>query len=317
MTIGIAAFGPNAGIGIFKGLRAAERVGTGSIGGFATYAAITDDGRLLRSETQRGGSSTLFLEGETTGVEPPEAIATARFAALISSGPERPDLVKLVAADPKVGLVTGHRLPIQVGVDGVPMNDQALELMRAGRSPQEAVDHVIGRNPEADCGLIALDVTGRLYGRNTERVLRRKPDMSELAQESPDGRARVIVFYNAIRPHLVLAPLMAQITLDAMLGVPGPDATIFMPADLPVRLGPEMAIFCDAAGTAQYLTTADPLAVKGTHIGAVVQYGAPVYADGKLIGRAMFEVMTLTVDGVLKQMSGQPTMHGGIRHATA
>ena len=38
MTIGIAMVGPNAGLGLFKGLRAAERVGTGSIG-FATFAA--------------------------------------------------------------------------------------------------------------------------------------------------------------------------------------------------------------------------------------------------------------------------------------
>ena len=52
----------NSGLGLFKGLRAAERVGTGSIGGFATFAAITADRRLIRSQTQRGGSSRSRLD---------------------------------------------------------------------------------------------------------------------------------------------------------------------------------------------------------------------------------------------------------------
>jgi hypothetical protein len=90
-----------------------------------------------------------------------------------------------------------------------------------------------------------------------------------------------------------------------------------MAPDLPVRAGPEIAIFCDTEGVAQYVTTADSLALSGTHIGAIIEHGSPVYADGKLIGHAMFEVMTLVIDGVLKQMSGQPSMHGGIKRVAA
>jgi hypothetical protein len=312
MTIGIATVGPNAGLGLFKGLRAAERVGTGSIGGFATFAAITADGRLLRHQTQRGGSSTLFLDGETTGVDPSEEVATAPLAAVISSGPERPDLEKLVTADPKVGMVTGHRLPIVVGVDGVPLNQQVLDLMREGRSPQEAVDYVMDRNREADAGLIAVAADGRVYARNSDRV-RRRPDLADFRQSSPDGKAQVVVFYNAIRPYAVIAPLVAQIALDAMLGLPQPDGEIFIPPAIPVREGPEIAIYCDANGTAQYMTTPDRQALTGKHVGAVIQYGAPVYADGTLIGTAMFEVMTLVEDGRLMRLSGQPSMQGGIK----
>ena len=317
MTIGIATVGPNAGLGLFKALRAAERVGTGSIGGFATFAAITADRRLIRSETQRGGTTTLFLDGETTGVDPSEEIAAAPFAAVISSGPERPDLVKLVMADAEVGLVTGHRLPIQVGVDGIPLNQQVLELMRAGRTAQEAVDEVIAKNEERDAGLIAIDRDGNLYGRNSRCVLRRKPDMVEFAQESPDGRAKIIIFYNAIRPQIVIAPLIAQIAIDAMVGYPKPDGEILLPVDLPVVEGPEVAIFCDANGVAEYVTTHDRQALTGTHVGCVMTYGCPVYAGGRLIGTGMFEVMTLTVDGVLKQMSGQPSVRVGIRRVTS
>jgi hypothetical protein len=312
MTIGIATVGPNAGLGLFKGLRAAERVGTGSIGGFATFAAITADRRLIRAQTQRGGSGTLFLDGETTGVDPSGDVAAAPYAGVISSGPERPDLVKLVSADPAVGLVTGHRLPIQQGVDGMPLNEQVLDLMRHGASAQAAVDTVLDRNPQSDAGLIAIGRAGDLYGRNSARVLKR-PDLAEFRAESPRGSAKVVVFYNSIRPLSVIAPLVAQIALDAMLGVPLPDGEIFMPADLPVREGPDIAIFCDANCVAEHVATPDKMALAGTHIGAIIQQGSPVYADGRLIGHAMFEVMTLVVDGVLKQMSGQPSMRAGIK----
>ena len=110
-----------------------------------------------------------------------------------------------------------------------------------------------------------------------------------------------MVFYNAIRPLVVIAPLVAQIALDAMLGLPKPDGEIFMPPDLPVREGPGIAIYCGGDGRAEYVATPDRLALSGTHIGAIIQDGAPVYADGRLIGHAMFEVMTLVENRVLEQ----------------
>jgi hypothetical protein len=129
--------------------------------------------------------------------------------------------------------------------------------------------------------------------------------------------AAVVVFYNAIRPLAVIAPLVAQIALDAMLGLPKPDGEIFMPPDLPVRKGPEIAIYCDGEGTAERVETPDRLALTGKHIGAIIQHGAPVYAGGRLIGHAMFEVMTLVEDGILKQMSGQPSMRAGIKRVVS
>ena len=44
MTIGIGACGPHAGRAVFDALAAAEKVGTGAIGGFVTYAAIGEGG---------------------------------------------------------------------------------------------------------------------------------------------------------------------------------------------------------------------------------------------------------------------------------
>jgi len=135
MTIGIGAYGPNAGWAVYDALKAAEKVGSGAIRGFVTFAAIGEGGVLYRADTQRGGSMTLFTEGETTGVEPPPLVATARFAGLISSGPDRPEpLAQYLTADPKGGLVTGHRIPPTTGVSGEAMNCEALGLMVSGKS---------------------------------------------------------------------------------------------------------------------------------------------------------------------------------------
>jgi hypothetical protein len=176
MTIAIAAAGSNAGRAIFEGLKAAEKIGMQSIGGFVAFAALTEAGALLRAETQRGGSSTLFVDGERNGVEPPTPVAEAVAAGLISSGPDRPTpLSQFVAAAAGVGLVTGHRLPTALGVNGKLMNLEALELPRAGRSGQEAVDAVVGQNPTSDCGLIAIDGAGRVYGRSSARGSWRVP----------------------------------------------------------------------------------------------------------------------------------------------
>jgi hypothetical protein len=41
MTIAIAAAGPHAGRVAFEGLRAAEKIGTQSIGGFVSFVALT------------------------------------------------------------------------------------------------------------------------------------------------------------------------------------------------------------------------------------------------------------------------------------
>jgi hypothetical protein len=173
MTIGIAAWGPDAGHAVFAALTAAEKVGRGSIGGFAVFVAITGDGRVIRAETQRGGTATLFLNGETTGTNPPDEAGAAPLAALMSSGPDRPEpLAQFVVADGRAGLVTGHRLPNAAAVSGRPLNAEILELMRTGSAPADAVRQVLEANPHADAGVIAAS-----------------PNTSRPSFEQPDHRA--------------------------------------------------------------------------------------------------------------------------------
>ena len=311
MTIGIAAFGPHAGLAVFKALRAAERVGTGSIGGFATFAAIGKDGRLLRHQTQRGGSATLFIHGEITGTEPPPEVATATFAGVISSGPERPGAREAAdAPTPRSAWspVTACRSPS--ASTGVAVNQQVLELMKAGQPAQQAVDEVMDRNPEIDAGLIAVDRQGQVYGRNSARVLRR-PDLAQ-AHESRDG-ASVVVFYNAIRPWSVLTGVVTAIAFDTMLGIPQPDAIILVRAGTPVVAGDETAIHGNADGVATHVTTNEHWRLTGHQICTGIYLDSPVYLDGKLVGRTMLETLTSFQDGKIAQMSGQTAVSFGYR----
>ncbi|MEQ9639802.1 MAG: hypothetical protein RIM84_07220 [Alphaproteobacteria bacterium] len=313
MTIGIGAFGPNAGQAVFDALHAAERVGQGAIGGFVTYAAIGADGTILRSDTQRGGSSTLFTEGETTGVAPPAAFAAARVAGLISSGPDRPaPLAQYVPIDAGAGLVTGHRIPPSTGANGKPMNGEVLELMLAGKTAKEAVDSVVGAAPEADCGLIAIDVHGGVHARNTERVLRR-PDTGMALRRDNTGEAAVAVLHNAIRPFPVLADLVAAVALDTMLGAAKPLGWIEINAGIPIEMGDINAVHCDDAGTATRITTTDPaIGVRG-ELGAAIYLASAVYLGDRMVGRTMFEPITTIQNGVLVALSGKSSLRMSYR----
>jgi hypothetical protein len=314
MTIGIGAHGPRAGLAVFEALQAAEAVGKGAIGGFAAFAAIGEDGRLHRHQTQRGGTRTMFTEGETTGAAPPEAVATAIAAAVISSGPDRPEpLAQFLAADTGAGLVTGHRLPNGPAASGRPLNVETLALLASGRTPREAVDTVIDANPEADVGLIAIGAGGGVHGRNSARVERR-PDLGAARVEDAAAGAAVAVLHNAIRPFPVLAGLVAAVALEVMAGAPEPSCHVTICTGTPVRLGPENAIRCDGDFVATEVQTSDPVLVRGRQVGAALYLGSRVYApDGRSLGVTMFEPIVTVEDGVIVMMSGQTMIRMSVR----
>lgn len=313
MTIGIGACGPNAGRAVFDALAAAERVGAGAIGGFVTYAAIGEDGGQLRSETQRGGTSTLFTEGETTGVEPPESFARAPVAGVISSGPDRPPpLAQYVPADARGGIVTGHRIPPTTGVNGKPMNRDVLERMVAGEPAARAVDEVVAANPEGDCGLIAIDMKGGAHGRNTERVLRR-PDVGTALRRDEASGAVVAVLHNAIRPWPVLAELVAAVALESMIGEREPTGWVTIEAGTPIGMGPENAVHCDRAGMAERVTTTDPAIGERGELGAAIYLASAVYIGGELVGRTTFEPITSIENGRFSVLSGKESLRMSYR----
>lgn len=309
MTIGIGAFGSQAGLAVFRALQAAEAVGRGAIGGFAVYAALSQHGTVYRYETQRGGSQTLFIDGEHTGVEPPEPVAQAIAAAVISSGPDRPvPLDQFLSADARGGLVSGHRLPNSIGIDGQSLNSQVLNDLIEGMPAHIAVKSVLERNPHADAGLIAVDLAGHVYAQNSERVQRR-PDLGYAFHEDGVSGARISVLHNAIRPYSSLASLVAEIALDEMTASQMATGWITIPVGISVTTGDEDAIIVDENGIAKQIVTTDSRFAHGEQIGAAIYLHSIIRrTSGRFLGKTLFEPMCTVKHGQIVDMSGQSTI---------
>jgi hypothetical protein len=311
MTIGIVAFGPNAGQAVFDALRAAERVGRGSIGGYASYVAMEADGALHWADTQRGGTSTLFIDGEATGIAPPAKIAKAKLAAAMSSGPDRPEpLSQFTPAEAGIGVVTGHRLPNMPGTGDIPVNVAVLELMKAGSSPREAVDQVLDASPEADAGIVAGDLRGRVFARNSARVARR-PDPGHARREG--GGAVVEIIHNAILPASSLAHLVADIAMETMLGLSLPQKWIIVRAGTPIELGEQDSVIVDGGLVATKIVTTDSRIFAGVWNCAAVYLGSRVIRGHDVLGATIVEPNMVVEDGRLASMSGQSEIRIGFR----
>jgi len=314
MTIGIVAAGPRAGLAVFAALQAVERVAQGAIGGFAAFAAVTGEA-VLRHETQRGGSATLFTAGEQTGGPPGIEVAEARLAGVISSGPDRPPpLAQFIPATPGLGLVSGHRLPNMSGRDGQPINTAVLALMESGLGPKEAVELVLAANPQADAGIIAGCLDGRIYAANAARVNGR-PDLGH-ARVSQEG-ATVEVLHNVIFPVAPLAVLAAEVALDAMLARLVPDSEVVLRAGTPVVFGAEDHIRVDADLNVVEVQTTDPRLVAGVWNCAAVYLGAKVLRDGAPLGSTVVEPNIVVENGRIVSMSGQQVFRLGFRRSRA
>jgi hypothetical protein len=312
MTIGIGATGPNAGLAVFRTLQLAERIGSGAIGGYAVFAAIDRDGRLHRAETQRGGTTTLFTSGERTGVAPPQEIATAPYAAVMSSGPDRPaPLSQYLPADAAVGLVTGHRLPNGAGRDGRALNDAVLAGLAEGLTAAAALARVLDAEPDADAGMIALGPGRGIALANSARVARR-PDLGSALLTGPEGAA-IAILHNAIWPSRTLAPLLAEAGLEMMLAAHAPLGTVEVAAGTPVVLADCDRVHVDVAGVAYRVETTDGRIVAGRHNCAAIYIGAEVVGPAGVLGHTLEEPNVMVEDGRIASLSGQSRFRLGYR----
>jgi hypothetical protein len=308
MTIAIGAYGSNAGLAIFKGLQAAEAVGEGAIRGFVMLAVMTPDGGLHRYETQRGGTRTLFIDGETTGVEPPQAVREATAAALISSGPDRPvPLSQFLAADGQAGLVTAHRVPQGPSINGIPLNVEVLQALQAGKSAKAAVVSVLADNPYADVGFIAIDRQGNLYAQNAPRVQKR-PDAGFAYREDAATGAKLAVLHNAIEPCQSLAPLVADIAFRQMVAVDPVVGWFTLSAGIPVVYGEVDAVEVDGQGVAQSVVTSDRTFTTGDRSGVAIYLHSLVRRGDQILGKTSFEPICIVREGRIVEMSGQSTL---------
>ena len=318
MTIGIAVAGTNAGLAAFRALEAVERVARGAIGGFVSFVAISQDGRLLRAETQRGGTTTLFVDAETTGVPPPPDIAEARLAALMSSGPDRPaPLAQFTPGDAAVGLVTGHRLPNMPGEGRTtPLNAAVLARLRAGADPRTAIETELAAHPEADAGLIVVDRAGRIHAANSAFV-RTRGDLGEDRREDAAHGHKVAVLHTAIHPIDGLAGLAAAVALDCMAPADRADFTVTLEAGMALELDATDALHLDDAGRVARVTVRHRSWLAGRRDGAVVNFATPVLQHGRIVGHTTAEPYCVTEAGQLVSLSGQPAAAIGVRRSAS
>jgi hypothetical protein len=317
MTIGLAVTGENAGLAAFRALEAVEKVARGAIRGFVSFVVITEDGRLLRAQTQRGGTATLFVEGETTGAAPPDDIAQARFAALMSSGPDRPEpLAQFTPGDAACGLVTGHRLPNVPGEGSdVPLNIEVLDRLRAGAAPAAAIEAAFAAYPTADAGLIVLDRQGRLFAADSPFVQSRG-DLGFAFLEDEARNHRVAVLHNAIHPKDGLAALAAGTAMDCMAPFDQSDLFLTLAAGTPVALGPTAALHTDRTGRVLEVTVTRRAWLSGRRDGARVNIATPVLDGGRLIGHTTTDPYCIVEAGRLVSISGQHEVQIGVRRST-
>ena len=313
MTIGIAVSGPMAGLAAFEALRVIERVTRGAIGGFVSFVVLTDDGGLLAAATQAGGTATLFDGPEAVDAWPPPAFAAAPRAALISSGPNRPEpLIQFTPADPAAGLVTGHRLPHTPGQDGLPLNVAVLQRLKRGETPQQAVEAELAQHPGADAGLIALARDGTLFAADSALVRGRQDRGSFLGQDPRSG-ARCAVLHNSIFPAAPLAPLAAAIAFDTIAPAGDADAYVTLPAGTGLELGSEPGLHLADGGAPVRLTVTDAAWLTGCRHGAALPQGAAVRRNGVLVGRVLVGPYCVAENGILVSLSGRAEAIIGIR----
>ncbi len=308
MTIGIAAYGPGAGVAVLRALAAVEGVGRGAIGGFVSFVALTADGAIVRAAVQRGGSAALFAGGLSAV---PDAIRRANAAGLMSSGPDRPEpLSQFTPAIAGVGLVTGHRMPNTIGASGVNLNDEALALIRLGYRPEEAVERVVAANPDVDAGIIALTLDGRIAAADTAYVQRRGD--SGRAVVGTAQQAIVAVLHNAIRPHRPLAALAAEVALDIMHPADSPDGWITFAEGVRLISGPLNAVDVDGDGTVETIIVEDPRFLEGSwSLG--IGYETTVLRSAQAVAAMLYEPYMVVEGGRLLSIDGQPTLSVPIR----
>ena len=291
MTLGIAAYGPQAGAAVHQAVIAAELMGRGEIGGFAVFAILDAGGKVhWRSGQQRG----------ITALDIPDAWLAARHAAVITSGPDRPEpLVQFLPGRDGVGMVTGHRLPNRPSTAShEPLNQRVVALMAAGVSAQAAVDQVLQQDPEADSGLIAVHASGQIGWANSARVLRRTDTGSGEWRSANAGYA---FLHNAIQPQHTVTECVhdrLRAVLDRHAGYVPRFECLQLVGDVPVHAAAVDAVHVDAQWQVLRVETADPYLVQANRTTTLLSLPMPVWQNGRHMGHMATELFARVCQGV-------------------
>lgn len=301
MTIGIAAVGPGAGRAIIRGLEVAETIGEGALGGFVSFVSVDPHAEVRQHGVQQQGALAIRHRVETDS-----ACLRANRAALMSSGPDRPEpLSQFTLASPEGCLVTGHRFPNASRNGHPPLNDQLLARLNKGESARAAVQSILSENPMADAGLVAVDREGGVYSGNCARVAERR-DLG--ASTLVEGELSVTVIHNAIWPVKGIADIIVQSVMREMQR-PIECRTVSVSAGTPVTLGLEDAVVLspDGASVAS-IQTRDSALISAPSDGAAIYSDAMVYHANRAVGRVITEPYTQVAGGLVRSLDGQPIL---------
>lgn len=290
MTLGIAAHGPQAGAAVRQAVLAAELMGRGEVGGFTVFAVMDARGQVQHAWAQHGG---------ITAVTIPPAWLAATHAAVITSGPDRPEpLTQFLPGRDGIGLVTGHRLPNRPSsISHEPLNERVLSLLATGLHPQAAVDQVLAAHPEADAGLIAINAQGHIGCANSARVQRRT-DMG--AGCWSDAQAGFAFIHNAIAPHQATQNSVDNF-LRLGLQAGAADSARYQMLQLadavPVSPAPADAVHVDAQWRVLRVESADPFMLQAQQNITLLPLAIPVLQQGQAVGQMATELFAQVAQG--------------------
>ena len=296
MTIGIVASGLHAGEAVRKAVITAELLGRGAIGGFTVFACMDGNGDVYHVWGQTGGVTALHI--------PPDWLCASK-AAVISSGPNRPEpLVQFLPGRDGLGLVSGHRLPNRPSSDTshpTPLNQRVLHLLADKATPQQAVDQVLLANPEADAGLLALSADGRIGFGNTQRVSRR----TDLGQGLLVGDATAFAFlHNSIYASDDLPAALSSVLASALAQKTGLQPQplyeiLHLTASVHMVASDTDAVHVDAQWGIVRVDTADPFLRTARQQITLLYLGTPVLQHGLVVGHLASEVFSQVDAGAI------------------
>jgi hypothetical protein len=242
----------------------------------------------------------------------PTAAAEAPIAGLMSSGPDRPEpLSQFTPADGAVGLFTGHRMPNTIGVNGMNLNNEALELMRSGYSAADAVGRVITANPNADAGMIALSVGGDFGVADSPSVGKRGDAGRAQLGSAANGTAAVL--HNAILPHRPIAALAAEVAIDVMRPPDRPIDWITFRAGARVAAGAANSVLIDDRGVVQGIVVENPRLLVGNWSFGI-GYEAQVVSANQVVAAMLYEPYMILNDGRLATIDGRAELAAPVRN---
>ncbi len=302
MTIGIATYGPNAGAACLAALRSVEAVGRGAIRGFVSFVVMTRHGELKHMTCQREG-----VDGLLAGSQLPDEFAQAELAALMSSGPNRPEpLENFTVAKAGVALVTGHRMPNAIGPSGKALNQSVLDLIESGTAPSIAMSTVLAEAPDADAGFLVLTADRKMFAMNSTNIALRS-DTGLCILDDPIIGMGAGVIHNAILPSKPLASLAAEIALDHMYPADAAHGSVEFRAGTRLFLADKNYIEIDKNNIVSRIFVTNQSSLKGSQSIGLGHNIAVIDAVGAT-GHMTYEPFLVVIDGILASIDGLPAL---------